>query len=236
MSFYRDYRPSKFGDIIGQSTAIEAVKRSIQAGRQHHSYLLHGASGSGKTTTARVIAMALNCEAKGQDGEPCGVCPSCEAVKESRHWDVLEIDAARTRSIEDVKSLCYKAQFSPMGKFKVYIIDEAHQFGMPSWSALLKTIEEPPPNIVFIFCTTDYADIPETIRSRCQSVEFGKAEPQNIAFKLGKICASLKLSIDDSSLRFIAETSNGNYRTAENLLEQQCWMQPQPQTMELAIA
>jgi DNA polymerase-3 subunit gamma/tau len=188
MSFYRDYRPSRFADIIGQGEAIQIIKRQIVSGRNHHSYLLHGFSGSGKTSTARIIAMALNCENKNHDNnEPCGVCPSCEAVKNGRHWDVIEIDATRTRSIDDVKDLCYKAMFSPLGKFKVYIIDEAHQYGMPSWSAMLKIIEEPPPHVVFIFCTTDFKDIPETIASRCQCVEFGKVKPHDIKKKLERI-------------------------------------------------
>ena len=237
MSFYRDYRPSRFSDIIGQGEAIQAVRRSIVAGRQHHSYLLAGASGTGKTSTARVIAMALNCEARGQDGEPCGKCQSCEAVIAGRHADVLEIDATRSRSIDDVKDLCNKAAYAPWGgKFKVYILDEAHQYNMPAFSAMLKLLEETPPYLVVIMATTDYRAIPETIASRCQCVEFKKVEPQNIAYKLGKICASIGLAIDDASLRFIAESSNGNVRTAENLLEQRCYIEPPPQTMELVLA
>jgi DNA polymerase III subunit gamma/tau len=123
-----------------------------------------------------------------------------------------------------------------MGKFKVYIIDEAHQFGMPSWSALLKTIEEPPPFVVFIFCTTDFSDIPETIRSRCQCVEFNAIEAQPITDKLAKICAVISFDIDKTSLRFIAERAGGNMRTAENLLEQNLYTQPAAQPLELAFA
>ena len=236
MSFYRDYRPSRFQDIIGQGVAIESIKRQIAAGHNHHSYLLHGASGTGKTSTARVIAMALNCENKTFDGEPCGKCSSCESIKRGGHADVLEIDATRTRSIDDVKELCNKAAYAPWGgKFKVYILDEAHQYNMPAFSAMLKLLEEPPPYLVVILCTTSYKDIPETIASRCQGVEFGKVEPQNIAFKLGKICADLCLAIDKAQLQFIAESCNGNVRAAENLLEQRCWLEPPITSMALAL-
>jgi DNA polymerase-3 subunit gamma/tau len=158
-------------------------------------------------------------------GEPCGQCPSCEAVINGRHWDVLEIDGARFRGIDDVKELCYKAYFSPMGKKKVYIIDECHQLTEPAWAALLKIIEEPPPHLVIIFCTTDFLKIPDTITSRCQLFPFTKLEPEQIKNKLNNICHDLGLEPDDRHLDFIAQSSNGNLRTAENILEQVCLLQ-----------
>jgi DNA polymerase-3 subunit gamma/tau len=225
MSLYQKYRPRQFGDILGQEQAIQILKNQARTGSYHHAYLLHGASGTGKTTTARILSMCLNCESLNGNGEPCGKCQSCEAVIQGRHWDVLEIDGARFRGIDDVKELCYKAYFSPMGKKKVYIIDECHQLTEPAWAALLKLIEEPPPHLVIILCTTEFQKIPDTITSRCQLYPFTKLNQDDIKIKLESICQSIGIEPDTGHLDFIAQSSNGNMRAAENILEQVCLLQ-----------
>ncbi len=225
MSFYQKYRPRQFSEILGQEQVIQILKNQARTGSYHHAYLFHGASGTGKTTAARVLAMCLNCQSLDSNGEPCGECQSCEAVIEGRHWDVLEIDGARFRGIDDVKDLCYKAYFSPLGKKKVYIIDECHQLTEPAWAALLKLIEEPPPHLVITLCTTEFQKIPDTITSRCQLYPFDKLEPECIKGKLTRICQTIGIEPDARHLDFIAQSSNGNMRTAENILEQVCLLQ-----------
>lgn len=225
MSFYQEYRPHHFNDIIGQEQVVQILKNQCLTGAFHHAYLLHGPSGTGKTTIARILAASLNCEFMDGTGEPCGKCQSCEAVIQGSHWDVLEIDGARFRGIDDVKDLCYKAYFSPMGKKKVYIIDECHQLTEPAWAALLKLIEEPPPHLVTILCTTDFQKIPDTITSRCQLFPFTKLEPEQIKAKLNNICRDIGIEPDIRHLDFITQSSNGNMRAAENILEQVCLLQ-----------
>ncbi|MDD5510451.1 MAG: DNA polymerase III subunit gamma/tau [Dehalococcoidales bacterium] len=222
MSFYTEYRPHSFSEVLGQDQATAILKKQAVMHQFHHAYLLHGPSGSGKTTTARILAAALNCETMNGTGEPCGVCPSCQAVIEGRHWDVMEIDGARFRGIDDIKDLCYKAYFSPMSKKKVYIIDECHQLTEPAWAALLKLVEEPPPHLVIILCTTARDKVPDTIASRCQLYPFNKVEPECMKAKLTRICQTIGIEADARHLDFIAQSSNGNMRTAENILEQVC--------------
>lgn len=222
MSFYQQYRPRQFGDILGQEQAIKILKSQVRTGSYHHAYLFHGASGTGKTSAARILAMCLNCEALNGNGEPCGKCQSCEAVIQGRHWDVLEIDGARFRGIEDVKELCYKAYLAPLGKRKVYIIDECHQLTEPAWNGMLKLLEEPPPHLVIILCTTQFQKIPDTIISRCQLYPFTKLKPDQMKMKLESICRSIGITPDPGHLQFIVESAQGNMRTAENTLEQVC--------------
>ena len=225
MSFYQKYRPRQFGDILGQEQAIQILKSQARTGSYHHAYLFHGASGTGKTSAARILAMCLNCEALNSNGEPCGKCQSCEAVIQGRHWDVLEIDGARFRGIEDVKELCYKAYLAPLGKRKVYIIDECHQLTEPAWNGMLKLLEEPQPHLVIILCTTQFQKIPDTIISRCQLYPFTKLKPDQMKTKLETICRSIGITPDPRHLQFIVESAQGNMRTAENTLEQVCQLE-----------
>jgi DNA polymerase-3 subunit gamma/tau len=225
MSFYQQYRPRQFGDILGQEQAIQILKNQARTGSYHHAYLFHGASGTGKTSAARILAMCLNCEALNSNGEPCGKCQSCEAVIQGRHWDVLEIDGARFRGIEDVKELCYKAYLAPLGKRKVYIIDECHQLTEPAWNGMLKLLEEPPPHLVIILCTTQFQKILDTIVSRCQLYPFTKLKPDQMKTKLESICRSIGITPDPRHLQFIVESAQGNMRTAENTLEQVCQLE-----------
>ncbi len=222
MSFYQTYRPMKFADVQGQDEVTSILINQAKGNTFHHAYLLCGPSGTGKTTTARVLAMALNCQSMDGDGEPCGQCQSCRLIREGGHWDVLEIDGARFRGIDEVKELAYRAHLFPMGKRKVYIIDECHQLTEAAWNGMLKLLEEPPPHLVIILCTTHLEKIPDTAVSRCQMFPFVKLKPEQIREKLESICKSVGISPDSRHLQFIAESAQGNMRMAENTLEQVC--------------
>jgi len=222
MSFYNKYRPQQFSELLGQEQVVSILKSQAKAHAYHHAYLFFGASGTGKTTTARILAMCLNCYSLNGDGEPCGKCPSCEAVTEGRHWDVIEIDGARFRGIDDVKELAYKAYLSPFGNKKVYIIDECQMLTEPAWSGMLKLLEEPPPHLAIILCTTDFKKIPETIASRCELFPFTKLDGNSIKHKLELIAEREGISPDPKHIQFIVESSSGNMRSAESLLEQVC--------------
>ena len=230
MSFYQKYRPHQFADILGQDEVTQVLKNQARTGEYHHAYLFFGASGTGKTSTARILAMSLNCHSPNGDGEPCGKCQSCEAIKAGSHWDVLEFDGARFRGIEDVKELCYRAYLSPVGKRKVYIIDECHQLTEQAQNAMLKLLEEPPPHLVVILCTSAVDQggrlrldkILETIASRCQLYPFTKLKPEQVKQKLEMICQSIGITPDPRHIQFIVEKAGGNMRSAENTLEQVC--------------
>jgi DNA polymerase III subunit gamma/tau len=224
MNFYNEYRPHSFEEILGQEQVIKMLKGQAVSKAFHHSYLFYGHSGTGKTSTARILAMCLNCYSPDPEGEPCGTCASCEATIKGRHWDVLEVDGARFRGIDDIKDLAYKAYMSPMGNRKVYIIDECHQLTDTAWNGMLKLLEEPPPHLVIILCTTEYQKIPETIVSRCQLYPFVKLKDDMIQDKLLKICRKEGVEPDPIHLRFIIEKAGGNMRMAENTLEQVCML------------
>jgi len=222
MSFYQRYRPHQFADVLGQEQVTQILKNQALSGQYHHAYLFFGASGTGKTTTARILAMCLNCYSLNGDGEPCGNCQSCEAIKAGSHWDVLEVDGARFRGIDDVKELAFRAYLAPMGNRKVYIIDECHMLTEPAWNGMLKLLEEPPPHLVLILCTTHFEKIPDTITSRCQLYPFTKLTPDQIKRKLEFICQSVGITPDPKHIQFIVEKAGGNMRSAENTLEQVC--------------
>jgi DNA polymerase-3 subunit gamma/tau len=221
MAIYNDFRPRKFDQILGQDTITQILKSQAVTGHYHHSYMFFGASGSGKTSTARLLASVLNCDSP-QAGEPCGSCNNCRLVQSGDHWDTIELDAARFRGIDDIKDLCFKASYSPMGKHKIYILDECHMLTEPAWACLLKLLEEPPPYLVLILCTTEFAKIPETITSRCQLYPFKKLDDSLIKCKLQSICKGMGITPDERSLNNICQTSFGNMRRAENTLEQLC--------------
>ena len=220
MSFYSKYRPAQFSQVLGQDHVIQILMGQARAGGFHHAYLMYGASGTGKTSTARILAMALNCPSLDGTGEPCGGCPSCRTIRKGANWDVSEIDGAQFRGIDDIRELKQRAYLSPMGKKKVYIIDEAHQLTETAWNGMLKLLEEPPPHLVIILCTTQVEKVPLTVKSRCQLYPFRQLKANEIKGKLEMIAQGEGVELDHKHLQFIVESAGGNMRSAENILEQ----------------
>ncbi|WP_456484920.1 DNA polymerase III subunit gamma/tau [Desulfurobacterium sp.] len=216
----RKYRPSRFSDVVGQEHVTETIKNAIKTGKIAHAYIFAGPRGVGKTTTARIIAKALNCE-NPRDGEPCNACSICNAINKGAFPDVIEIDAASNRGIDQIRELRETVFYSPTrGKYKVYIIDEFHMLTKEAFNALLKTLEEPPEHVVFILATTELDKIPATILSRCQRFLFKKVPENRIIETLADICGKESVNFETEALKLIAVASEGCLRDAESLLDQ----------------
>lgn len=236
MSLYRKHRPQSFSEIIGQGHVSETLLKQLQSGKISHAYLFSGPRGTGKTSTARIFAKSLNCKNFKDDkyGEPCNTCENCTAITEGRYLDVIEIDAASNRGIDEIRDLREKINLAPLsGKFKVYIIDEAHQLTGEAFNALLKTLEEPPAHAVFILATTEPHKIPATILSRVQKYEFGKAARTSIVEKLQRIVKKEDAKISDEGLSLISQLAEGSYRDAEVLLDKILSVNPKATTAEI---
>ena len=219
-SLYRKWRPQVFEDIIGQKHITQTLINAISLNRISHAYLFSGPRGVGKTTTARILAKSLNCE-KGTTPHPCNKCERCIRITDGYSMDVIEIDGASNRGIDDIRDLRNKVKFAPAeGKYKVYIIDEVHMLTTEAFNALLKTLEEPPSHVIFIFATTAPHKIPNTILSRCQWFNFRRISLEDIINKLKTIIKDEKLEIDDQTLNIIARSSTGSMRDAESILDQ----------------
>ncbi|HBY58091.1 MAG TPA: DNA polymerase III subunit gamma/tau [Candidatus Atribacteria bacterium] len=219
-SLYRKWRPQVFEDIIGQKHITQTLMNAISLNRISHAYIFSGPRGVGKTTTARILAKSLNCE-KGPTVHPCNKCENCIRITEGYSMDVIEIDGASNRGIDDIRDLRNKVKFAPAeGKYKVYIIDEVHMLTTEAFNALLKTLEEPPSHVIFVFATTAPHKIPKTILSRCQWFNFRRIPILDILTKLRLICKDEELNIDDESLNAIARFSTGSMRDAESTLDQ----------------
>jgi DNA polymerase III subunit gamma/tau len=216
----RRWRPQSFDDVVFQEHISRTIRNSIENGRISHAYLFAGPRGVGKTTSARILAKSLNC-INGPTPDPCGVCENCVEIKEGRSFDVIEIDGASNNSVEDVRDLREKVNFSPVkSRYKIYIIDEVHMLSGSAFNALLKTLEEPPAHVVFIFATTEIHKLPDTILSRCQKYFFKKIPVEAIAAHLLKIVTKDGFAADEGALYAIARASGGSMRDAQSLLEQ----------------
>ena len=220
LALYRQWRPQNFDALVGQQAVKTALKNALDSGRIAHSYLFSGPRGTGKTSTARILAKALNCE-QGPTAEPCGHCHNCERITAGASMDVLEIDAASNGGIDQIKELKEQIAFTPAeSRYKVYIIDEVHMLTTPAFNALLKTLEEPPAHAIFILATTDPQKIPATIHSRCQRFEFRRVTVDEIAEHLAMVAEGSGLEADAEALRLIAIQSEGGLRDALSLLDQ----------------
>ncbi|MBL7081386.1 MAG: DNA polymerase III subunit gamma/tau [Candidatus Omnitrophica bacterium] len=218
--FALKWRPQTFDQIIGQEHIATVLKNSILRNRVAHAYLFAGPRGVGKTSTARILAKSLNCE-RGSTVEPCQRCTSCQEITQSRSFDVIEIDGASNRGIDEIRTLREGVKFSPiLGHFKIYIIDEVHMLTTEAFNALLKTLEEPPPNVLFIFATTQADKVPATILSRCQRFDFARIATEQIVRQLRKIASQEKIDVNDEALFTIARQSTGSLRDAESILDQ----------------
>ncbi|HTU23197.1 MAG TPA: DNA polymerase III subunit gamma/tau [Gemmataceae bacterium] len=216
----RRYRPQTFTDIIGQEPVARALANALKSNRVAHAYLFTGARGVGKTSTARILAKALNCE-KGPTATPCGECDMCRNIATGEDVDVLEIDGASNNGIENIRELRSNVQYMPQrARFKIYIIDEVHMLSKPAFNALLKTLEEPPPHVKFIFATTEVEKVPITILSRCQRFDFAGIPVPRIAEQLRTIVAREGMQADDEALELVARRAGGSMRDAQSLLDQ----------------
>ena len=218
--YYRKWRPGCFADLVGQEHVATTLRQAIRQERVSHSYLFCGPRGTGKTTTARIVAKAVNC-LDPQDGDPCNRCAICVSFNEERFMDVIEMDAASNRGIEDIREIRDKVNFAPAeGRRKVYIIDEAHMLTDQASNAFLKTLEEPPAHVIFILCTTEANRILPTIVSRCQRFDFRRLPSERIYQRLAEITEGEGVSVAPDALRLVARYAAGSLRDAENLLEQ----------------
>jgi DNA polymerase-3 subunit gamma/tau len=216
----RKYRPQRFSEVIGQEHITTTLRNAIAQGRLHHAYLFTGVRGVGKTTVARILAKALNCE-RPSNNEPCGECTPCREITESRSLDVQEIDGASNTGVDDVREIRERAKYLPSsGRYKIYIIDEVHMLSTPAFNALLKTLEEPPAHVVFIFATTESHKIPATILSRCQRHDFRRIPASLSTAALKRIAGEEKVRISEDAIEMIARESTGSLRDAQSLFDQ----------------
>ena len=208
------WRPRRFAELVGQQHVVKALVNALQAGRLHHAYLFSGTRGVGKTTVARILAKALNCE-QGVSAEPCGECNACQAIDAGRFVDLLEVDAASRTKVDDTRELLDNVQYAPTsGRFKVYLIDEVHMLSTHSFNALLKTLEEPPPHVKFLLATTDPQKLPVTVLSRCLQFNLQRLTPDLIAGQLTRICEQEGTQADEAALESLARAAQGSMRDA----------------------
>ena len=220
MALYRKWRPDNFANLVGQEHVSHTLANAIKNGRIGHAYLFSGPRGTGKTSTAKILAKALNCE-KGPTTEPCNKCAACQRINSGSSMDVFEIDAASNRGIEAIRDLRENVKFAPVnGRYKVYIIDEVHMLTSEAFNALLKTLEEPPAHVVFIMATTEVYKVPATIQSRCQRYDFKRITVDDIFNRLKTVVEDMEIKADDDALRMIAVKADGGMRDALSILDQ----------------
>ncbi len=219
-ALYRRFRPATFDEVKGQDAIVKTLKNQIKADRLGHAYLFCGTRGTGKTSVAKIFAKAVNCEHP-VDGSPCGECPSCRAIAEGSAMNVIEIDAASNNGVDNIRTIREEIAYPPTdGRYKVYIIDEAHMLSPSAFNALLKTLEEPPAYVIFILATTDIHPIPATILSRCQRYDFRRLGQETILEQLTDLCGREQVEAEEKALRYIARKADGSMRDALSLLDQ----------------
>ena len=221
----RKYRPQNFDELLGQDALVKTLSNAIKNNRLHHAYVLTGIRGVGKTTTARIIARALNCTGKdalnGPTIKPCGICENCKAIAASRHIDVLELDAASRTGVDDIREILDGVRYKPTNaRYKIYIIDEVHMLSKNAFNALLKTLEEPPSQVIFIFATTEIRKVPVTVLSRCQRFDLQRLTIEDLLSLFNKILVEEKLEAEEEALHIIAKAADGSARDGLSLLDQ----------------
>ncbi len=217
---YRKYRPKVFGDVYGQDHVTSTLKKEISSGRIAHAYLFTGSRGTGKTTCAKILAKAVNCE-HSTDGEPCNACEVCRGLDNGSIYDVVEIDAASNNGVDNIRDLREDANYTPTrGRYRVYIIDEVHMLSTGAFNALLKTLEEPPAHVIFILATTEVHKLPATILSRCQRFDFRRIQPDTMAIRLNEVAENEGLTLDNDAAILIARIADGALRDGLSILDQ----------------
>jgi DNA polymerase III subunit gamma/tau len=221
ISLYRRHRPGSFDEVVGQQHVVRTLRNAVEQGKVHHAYLFVGSRGTGKTSMAKILARSLNCERGGPTVNPCGECESCLTIASGTSIDVIEMDAASNRSVDDVRDLRERVAYAPTsGRWKVYILDEAHMLTKEAWNAFLKTLEEPPPNTVFVLATTEAHKVMATIADRCQRFDFQRPSLEQISEVLTRVAAAEGIEADDAAVAMIARSASGSFRDALGTLDQ----------------
>jgi DNA polymerase-3 subunit gamma/tau len=221
ISLYRRHRPGSFDEVVGQQHVVRTLRNAVEQGKVHHAYLFVGSRGTGKTSMAKILARSLNCERGGPTVDPCGECESCLTIAAGSSIDVIEMDAASNRSVDDVRDLRERVAYAPTGgRWKVYILDEAHMLTKEAWNAFLKTLEEPPPNTVFVLATTESHKVMATIADRCQRFDFQRPSLEQISEVLQRVSAAEGIEAEDAAVAMIARSASGSFRDALGTLDQ----------------
>jgi DNA polymerase-3 subunit gamma/tau len=219
-SLYRRHRPRTFADVVGQEQVVRTLSNAVSRGKVHHAYLFVGSRGTGKTSTAKILAACLNCE-HGPTIEPCGVCDSCVSIAGATSLDVIEMDAASNNSVDDIRDLRERVAYAPVsGRHKVYILDEAHMLSPQAWNAFLKTLEEPPPRTIFVLATTEAQKVLPTVVDRCHRFDFGRPTVEQVARVVARVAATEQIDIEPGAVALIARHATGSFRDALGTLEQ----------------